>query len=398
MTDLLPQPLSHLVPPAVMEPRHLLGAVEDDWQAIEVWLAMLAARPVSAATMATYRREQRRLRWYCDHVQAPPLRQWTYQDVAAYVSFLRTKAPANRCPQGLKPTDPGWTPFRNGQMSDASIASTIRILNTLFGFWQEAGYRNANPFAAATRTVPRSAGGPASRRAVPPDALEIVRRSMAAREKHTARDHLTYWRNAFLLLLLERTGLRANEVAQANMIDVHTVSDPATARHYWALAVNHQKGGGTGIVPLDNDVMHAFFRYRGAFQLPEMPRHDEDFGLVLSPHTAAGQDESVYTSPRARRGRTMWKSVRTRQSVWAIVRQEFDAAAQWIGPKSPEAATLRRASTHWLRHTRGTVLSLQGKELRLVAKAMRHKDPRTTMLYTDLEFLDVVRALEAPPK
>lgn len=86
------------------------------------------------------------------------------------------------------------------------------------------------------------------------------------------------------------------------------------------------------------------------------------------------------------------------QSVWAIVRQEFDVAAEWVGEKSPEASILRRASTHWLRHTRGTSLSLQGKELRLVAKAMRHKDPRTTMLYTDLDFLDVVRGLDIATK
>lgn len=390
MNDLIPGASSSIAP--APPTAHLLGNVQDDWEAIEVWLAILAARPVSPATLATYRREQRRLYWYCTRFGVAPLRNWTYQEVAAYLSFLRKRVSEFACPPGLRPDHADWTPFRKGKLGESSIAATVRILNTLFSFWQEAGYRATNPFAAATRS-PRTAenrGG----RAVPPDALELVRQHMDTRSRRTARDHLTYWRNAFVLCLLERTGLRANELAQANMTDVHVVPDPKTARHYWALKISHQKGGGAGIVPLDSDVMQAFFRYRKAFELPEIPAYDEDYGLVLSPHTAASQDAMVHTSARARRGRTMWKSVRTRQSVWAIVRQEFDEAAKWVGAKSPEAAILRRASTHWLRHTRGTTLTLQGKELRLVAKAMRHKDPRTTMLYTDLDFLDVVRALD----
>ncbi|WP_172802447.1 tyrosine-type recombinase/integrase [Achromobacter ruhlandii] len=376
------------------EPAHLLGPVDDDWQAIDIWLSILAARPVSPATLATYQREQRRLRWYCDHVGSARLRSWTYQDVSAYLTFLRTKSADFECPPGTKPGQPGWTPFRNGRMSDQAVSATVRILNTLFSFWQQAGYRNNNPFAAVTRTGPRSAAGSASRRAVPPDALETVRRCMDAREKNTVRDHLVYWRNAFLLILLERTGLRANEVAQANMVDVHTISDPKTARHYWALAVMHQKGGGTGVVPMDAEVMAAFFLYRAAFGLPELPEHGEEFGLVLSPHTGSKDSAPHLSSARSRRRRAMWKSVRTRQSIWAIVREEFDLAAEWVGGKTPEAAILKRASTHWLRHTRGTVLSMQGNELRMVAKAMRHTDPRTTMGYTNLDFLDVVRELD----
>lgn len=376
---------------------HLLGPVIDDWEAIDVWLSILEARPVSAATLATYQRERRRIRWYCDLVSAPRLKVWTYQDVSAYLAFLRTRSSEYPCPKGIKPGQAGWTPFRNGKMGDQSIAATVRILNTLFGFWQQSGYRSTNPFAAVTRAAPRRSNGDAAGRAVPPDALDLVRRAMDAREKPSVRDHLTYWRNSFLLTLLERTGLRANEVAQANMVDLHIISDPKTARNYWALTVTHQKGGGKGVVPIDAEVIDAFFRYRRAFELPDIPEHDEQFGLVLSPHTAAGRDDRVHTSARARRGRTMWKSVRTRQSVWAIVRAEFDAAADWIGGRTPEAAILKRASTHWLRHTRGTVLSLQGYELRMVAKAMRHTDPRTTMIYTNHDFLDVVRALDDKP-
>ncbi|MFW7342384.1 tyrosine-type recombinase/integrase [Pollutimonas sp. H1-120] len=62
--------------------------------------------------------------------------------------------------------------------------------------------------------------------------------------------------------------------------------------------------------------------------------------------------------------------------------------------RDTEADVLLQASTHWLRHTFGTRLVLEGKDLRLVAQAMRHKNIRRTMLYTNLDFLDVARASE----
>ncbi len=49
------------------------------------------------------------------------------------------------------------------------------------------------------------------------------------------------------------------------------------------------------------------------------------------------------------------------------MRRAFNIAAQAVGPESQEAALLQKASTHWLRHTAGTALTLKGNELRAVA-------------------------------
>ncbi|WP_312992857.1 tyrosine-type recombinase/integrase [Achromobacter animicus] len=62
--------------------------------------------------------------------------------------------------------------------------------------------------------------------------------------------------------------------------------------------------------------------------------------------------------------------------------------------RDQEAALLERASTHWLRHTFGRQLTTMGVDVRVIAKAMRHEDIRTSMAYTELDFLDVVRELE----
>lgn len=396
MNDLVPVNESTALPVPSKAEHHLLGQVADDWAAFDVWLNLLAARPVARATLETYGREKRRLQWYCTTMGAPAPRRWTYQDVTDYLAFIRKRAGAYPCPPGAKVGDADWTPFRHGAISESSVAASMRILNTLFRFWQSSGYRSTNPFSEVAK-APRNGSAGQARHAVPPDALAMVARCMEARPKLTARDHLTFWRNRFVLCLLERTGLRANEAAKANMADVHGISDPKTGRHYWALTVTHEKGGGEGVVPMDAVVMEAFRAYRVAFGLSEIPAYDEDYGLVLSPHTTVPRDQTQASATQARRRRRQgkWRSVRTRQSIWAIVNEEFTATADSLDAGSPEASILRRASTHWLRHTRGTTLLLQGNELRLVAKAMRHKDPRVTMLYTNLDFLDVVRSLDA---
>ena len=263
-----------------------------------MWLDVLAAQPVSPATLSTYRREVRRMRWYCDEFDIRPPTQWGYPDVTDYVTFLRTRVKVHACPQGVQFGQAEWTPFRSGVFSEAAVAAAVRILGTLFRFWQSAGYVRANPFAKFKSRAPQRRG-PGARHAIPAAALAMVRKSMDDRPKRTARDHLVYWRNAFLLTLLERTGLRADEAAQANMADVFSFSDPETARLYHGLAVRHQKGGLEGNVVLDSTVMRALAYYRRAFGLADLPEPGEQLGLILSPQTdLAGC--LLYTSPSPR--------------------------------------------------------------------------------------------------
>lgn len=388
-----PAPVEQPGPAGVVGHAHILGPVQDDWEAAEVWLKTLAARPVSPATLSTYRRELRRLRWYCDLVCAPQPTRWHLQDATAYIRFLTEKASSFPCHPSVAYGSPSWTPFRSGKFGPTAISAAARILGTLFTFWQQAGYTRANPFASIKLRGPKR-GGPGARHAIPAQALAIVRKSMDEREKRTARDHLVYWRNAFLLVLIERTGLRADEVAGANMADIFCFSDPESARLYWGMTVRRQKGGGEGRVVLDAAVVKALVSYRRAFGLADMPQPAEELALILSPQTAAAEDDRKYQSARGRRGRGMWLPVRSRQNIWAIVRKEFDAAAKAQTAGSPVAALLKRASTHWLRHTYGTALALQGAHPRVIAEALRHADMATSMVYTNLDLLEVARALE----
>jgi site-specific recombinase XerD len=378
--------------PAKVSLAHSLGPVADDWAAAQVWLAILKARPVAATTLATYQREIRRLRWYCEQRQRPLPSAWTYQDTLAYGEFLQHEAHQYVCPPGLRPHHPGWTPFR-GRLASQSIAAAHKIAGQLFAFWQAAGYILRSPYSGwgQARKVARESP---SHRAVPPPLIELVLRCMEERKKRTPLDYLRYYRNRFVMVLLLGTGLRAHEAVACDMTDVAPYSDPdpAQPKLYWGLRLRVQKGGkDERTVYLDAPVMQAFRAYRRAFGLPPEPQRAETYGLVLSPLTERSQGRNA--KHRRRGGR--WRSVRCRQSAWGIIKAEFGAAAQVLRKvgKEAEASLLEQVSTHWLRHSLATDLVLRGHDIRLVAEVLRHDDIRTSMRYTHLGLIDVARAL-----
>jgi site-specific recombinase XerD len=385
-------PLHPLAPAsATSAAPHALGPVTDDWDAVRVWLDVLRLRPVSPATLAAYEREIRRLRWYCATQGAPAPSTWSLQDALAYVAFVKDRSGEFVCPRGLRPGEEGWTPFR-GPLSDTAIADVRKVLSVLYDFWRDMRYVNQNPFRPLRPPGRRRLANPA-RRALPGIALDFVFGTLDNSLRQTARDHLAYHRDRFVLQLLLRTGIRAHEAAASDMEDIEPWSDPESQRVYWALRLRTQKGGGERLVFMDRTVIADFQRYRLAFRLASMPTPGEGLGLILSPRTDAGTGGH---SAAARRHNAGWHSVRTRQAVYDIVRDRFraGAVAALAAGEDAVAALLQRASTHWLRHTRSTEVLLKTGNLRLAADAVGQRDIRTTMLYTNLDFLEVARALD----
>ena len=58
-----------------------------------------------------------------------------------------------------------------------------------------------------------------------------------------------------------------------------------------------------------------------------------------------------------------------------------------------DAANLRAASTHWLRHSHATHLLRAGVPVTDVQRSLRHRDINTTRRYTHEALEDVARAL-----
>jgi site-specific recombinase XerD len=262
------------------------------------------------------------------------------------------------------------------------MSATTSILIQMFDYLVKVGHSLANPFQGCE--VEKPVGHPSgSRGAIPPLILDHVLNVMDRRAKTSPTEMRLYWRNRFVLVLYCRTGLRATEGVQANMSDIQEIPNPATGRTHWALCVQEE------LVHLDAVVLEALIAYRRAFLLPDVPPPGETLGLVLSPFTPAAEETSIYGSPNSRRGRRMWKAIRTRQSIRNIVRDEFNAAAAQLPADSPQAALLKRASTQWLRHTRGAALAAAGVDTPILAKAMRYRSVRTAKTFEQVNFFDV---------
>jgi integrase/recombinase XerC len=124
---------------------HILGAVADDWHAIEVWLATVASnsRNGKTSTVATYRFHLAKLRWFCEKVLGRPPSTWSMQDVEAFREFLK-EVPPRFLP--VNTGEPNHTSFKL-QRSTSSQSDVMRFTKAMFGALQASGYLQRNPMA-----------------------------------------------------------------------------------------------------------------------------------------------------------------------------------------------------------------------------------------------------------
>jgi site-specific recombinase XerD len=113
--------------------------------------------------------------------------------------------------------------------------------------------------------------------------------------------------------------------------------------------------------------MAEFVRYRTFYGLPPMPASGEITPAVMS---IAGDT-----------GRTL-----TPAAIYLIVKEVFRRAADALELADPgHAATLRRASTHWLRHSAASHQADAGTDIRFIQRNLRHASIETTGLYLHAE-------------
>ncbi len=373
---------------------HALGAVKDDWAAVEVWFDHLRLRPLSAATIKSYRNEIAKLRWYCETIVAPTPSLWSVQDAVEFINWLQDEAGNFVSSRSIPSSDKEWTPFKT-KPSKTSLAVTTRVVRGLFGFFVETGYIARNPMVGLGRN---NRSTKRKIKSIPPEFVDAVIKHMETSAGTDARKFLEMVRNRFVILLLERTGLRANEAVMADMDDIESIVDPKNNHVYWRLNVRHTKGGKESSVLLDSVVLEAFNIYREAFGYrPTSLGREPGVALILSLRTQHLETRhgSIRYKAKTMREFRAWSPIRRRQTLWDIVKKSFEGAATAMRSQgySEQADKLLEASTHWLRHTFGTRLVQEGHDLRLVAQMMRHADMGTTMLYTNQDFLDVARQM-----
>jgi len=112
--------------------------------------------------------------------------------------------------------------------------------------------------------------------------------------------------------------------------------------------------------------MEDFARYRRFHGLPALPSGDGKIPVILG---IAGRSSAL--SPTA---------------IYQIIKDAFGRVADVLEEEdSVKAARLRRASTHWLRHTAASHQAEVGTPLHHIQQNLRHSSIGTTSIYLHAE-------------
>lgn len=326
----------------------------NDYEAINAWLGLHE----SPATLRGYRKEAERLILWAIVERGKAMSSLTIEDATAYRSFLRRPTPATRWVGPARPRFSGeWRPFSAG-LSVRSTAYALSVLNAMYRWLIQQRYTVANPFAGVkVRGSARS------------QAMDVGRAFSEAewRLLRTVADGLEWsygWsepaarRLRFLLDFSYSTGLRATELVGAKLRDVEVDS----MGDRWLRVVG--KGAKVGKVAMPPMAVAALDRYLLQRGLPITHAQWIPGTPIIGRLTDDG--DKAITSAR----------------LWSIVRRFFHTVAGVIEDENPTLAEkLRRASTHWMRHTHATHALQSGAELTTVRDNLRHASISTTSTY-----------------
>lgn len=319
-------------------PRQILA--DSDIAAIGLWLAEYVTSP---HTFRSYRKEAvRLLRWSTER-RGKALSSLMREDVLAYEGFLAS------------PVDAGSA---SGGLSIASQRQALGIISGMFAYLVNAGYLAANPWALRRRKALKRQR--TVERFLDHAAWGAVLAAIDAWPQASVRDRQNFERVRFVLRFLYHTALRASEAANAK------VNDFVQRRGRWWLRVVG-KGGAQGEVPISPALLEDFARYRRFYELPAAPLASDDSPIVLP---IAGRRDRALTPT----------------SVYLVVKGAFARVADEFAATDPaRAALLRRASTHWLRHTAASHQADAGTDLRHIQRNLRHASIDTTAIYLHVE-------------
>lgn len=343
-------------------------SAENDLQAL---LCFLTEYEQSAGTRRIYERECERLILWAWVERHRPLSSLDRQDFEAYLNFLQNPQPAGLwCGPKTARHTVDWRPFV-GPLGTSAVMTAIASINSFLGYLVDAGYLRGNPLGLIRQRgrKMRASGDPlrkasASQHTAEADKVEryldeqmwaAVNAAVENMPQAQAPQKNEYERMRFILSLLYLMAPRAGD------LESHTMASFRRERGLWWWHLVG-KGDKAAKLPVPDDMVQALMRYRRHLGLALVPRRDEQIPLM-------GALEDPRRPITARRLNQVLKTV-------------FSSAAEQLSPEqADQAALLRRASAHWGRHTSITRMDDAGLETRLVQKAARHSDPRTTQRY-----------------
>ncbi|SPB15213.1 integrase family protein [Caballeronia novacaledonica] len=326
---------------------------DTDIRAIFAWLD---ARSGSVHTRRAYRREAERLLLWALVEKGKPLSSLDGGECGEYIdTFLADPQPAVRwiAAQRGERCFAGWRPFA-GPLSDRSRETARSILSAFCEWLVGEGYLAVNPLAGFARVATPPVFESAVR------TLDLAQWTCVLQSVERAEYSFSEHRDRLALLLAYATGLRRAELAAATTDALSVGRLPGVDGAVWRLSVDQGRGAPRTVLlpPVVIEAITENLAMRG----------------LQSPLDCA---EGTPIIAQARGGRIL-----TADGIGKIFKSIFsDAAAFMESRASGSGLHLKRASTHWLRHTHSTHALAHGAELREISAGLGHADLSTTALY-----------------
>jgi site-specific recombinase XerD len=329
-------------------------SADNDYQAVQAWLSLHE----SPATERVYRKEAERLILWAIVERGRALSSLTTEDAVAYRTFLRRPSPHARWVGPARPRSAAdWRPFAGG-LSPRSIAYSLSVLGALFRWLIQQRYVLANPFAGLKVRGASRGEAVAVQRVFSESEWSIVQTISEGLEWSYSWDPAAAQRLRFMLDFAYATGLRVSELVAAKLgsIECDERGD------YWLHVVG--KGAKAAKVAMPPLAWSALQRYLAQRRLPTNPvRWNPQTPLIGSL-----VEDSAQGITAAR--------------LWAVMKRFFSQSADIVEERSPGTAEkLRKASTHWMRHTHATHALASGVDLTTVRDNLRHASLSTTSIY-----------------
>ncbi len=357
--------------------------------------APLAWLEVLSHTQRSCRKEAERFLLWAILARGKPLSSMSTEDCIAYRDFLADPQPADTwCgPRGRERWSPLWRPFE-GPLSQSAQHLAITQLCNLYTFLANQNYLMGNPWMGVA--TPRRPG----------PGLDASRR-FTARQWQLILDYVKGLddteknrRIALALGLLYATGLRLGEAVNAKVADLTWVeyppdSDGGAPVTGWELKVLG-KGEKLREVVVPESVVALLRGYLVARGLPgNLNASENPEAFLLAPLTHQ-------TKPADRFGVSAGQGAGAglaAATLYALLKTLFDKCADDVSVHHPaEGDRIRRASTHWLRHTHASHAIANGVPIKVAQASLGHASLATTTVYVTTEKARRMRAMQEAMK
>ena len=350
---------------------------KNDYEALQAWLA---ARAINPHTARAYRREAERLLLWAVLERRRALSSLTVEDATAYHAWLAAlgRTAASEWPWRLAQAEwmsprntprwsERWRPFEK-PLSMRSQRQAYIILKALFAWLTKVRYLDGNPWDAVPPPKASRDDDVAAPDLELTHALTRAQWAFIVRHLDTLAPGEASCRLRFALLFAYATGLRLAELVDARCGRLYGMPLKRELGTRWMLKVLG-KGGKWRVVPMPSGVMAALSEYLTDRGLdPEPLKNPGDTPLLAR---LGGRHAAGFLSPSM-----LYKLLKV------FFRQVAGALTVQGHPDDAEA--VQQATTHWLRHTRGSH-SAESMPVNLLRTLLGHASVATTTIYTSVD-------------